>query len=403
MMRNPIKTISLLLTMLFCYNGLIAGKLAKDSLKEYQTVEEFYHELVAADFEKDQTLNTIIDWIVENIEYDITYQPSYVPLNTINRRKGVCQDYAELFKALCDLAMIECYIVSGKVRLAPQDIGIERYAGHAWNVVKIDNNYQIYDLTWASGSLSGNKFIKKRNNQYLNATPEMLINSHYPEDSKWQLLDSVISLQQFVYQPYSNHAFNNLGCSKLSPEKGIVRSRKFYLEFETDTIINSCHLFKWRQGESGFATGIKLPVKKEGNKYSVTYRQSEDGIYSYTFSFNNGAQISYKLITPGYFVSKPVVTNRSDLTRLINAYNYIFFYNDYKLFKKLNPNTEFCTVGEIKYASAITKSLENWYGENPTCYGRSMWDEIIFPIKEYEVVLEEKENSYIFKYIKKKY
>lgn len=52
---------------------------------------------------------------------------------------GVCQNYAELYKLLCDIAGINCRLEAGKVD------GVS----HAWNLVEIDGTWYHVDTTWA--------------------------------------------------------------------------------------------------------------------------------------------------------------------------------------------------------------------------------------------------------------
>lgn len=57
----------------------------------------------------------------------------------------VCEGYARTFQYLLNLAGVEAYYVTG----ASADPSSDQVVGHAWNLVKIDNEYYFVDLTWA--------------------------------------------------------------------------------------------------------------------------------------------------------------------------------------------------------------------------------------------------------------
>ena len=53
---------------------------------------------------------------------------------------------------------------------------------HAWNAVKVADNWQLVDTTW-DDSDSG-----KYSADYLMPPPEAMIASHIPQHSDWQLI-----------------------------------------------------------------------------------------------------------------------------------------------------------------------------------------------------------------------
>jgi len=80
----------------------------------------------------------------------------------VRRKKGVCEDYSNVFKELCDRSGIPCLIVHGKVPLGfiptlkRRLHGVNNKANHAWNVVKMDTVWKSMDPTW-----SGIRDVKK--------------------------------------------------------------------------------------------------------------------------------------------------------------------------------------------------------------------------------------------------
>ena len=79
----------------------------------------------------------------------------YTPEYTNQRLSGVCEDFAGLFKAFCDKSKITCFLVHGKVHIPVWEVirrrlhGIGNTINHAWNVVRVDNTWQLMDPTWS--------------------------------------------------------------------------------------------------------------------------------------------------------------------------------------------------------------------------------------------------------------
>jgi len=97
-----------------------------------------------SDFEKEKILH---DYIINNTSYDyINYkrntlsEDSYTEYGCLVLGKTVCSGYAKAMKLLCDLAGIECMIVTGWSKNSNPE-------GHSWNIVKIDGEYYHLDVT----------------------------------------------------------------------------------------------------------------------------------------------------------------------------------------------------------------------------------------------------------------
>ncbi len=68
--------------------------------------------------------------------------------NAFIKRIGVCEEYAQSLKKLCDLMGIESQVLKGNVRNSALEIGrASTTTNHAWNIVKINNNWIIIDAT----------------------------------------------------------------------------------------------------------------------------------------------------------------------------------------------------------------------------------------------------------------
>ena len=149
-------------------------------------------------------------WITANINYDIPMlrdrsgaARDCTPSTVLRRRQSICQGYANLFQALGRKAGLEVEVIGGWARSAAG-----KGDSHAWNAVMLDGSWQLVDCTWGAGFVRGDDYHRSFAPFYFLPTPKELITSHFPIDSKWQLLDSPISRAEFdqltPIRPYSS-------------------------------------------------------------------------------------------------------------------------------------------------------------------------------------------------------
>ena len=86
----------------------------------------------------------IYDWITNHVTYDYenlnddNNKTKYTAYGALSDGKAVCQGFAGLFYRMCMDNGIDCRIVTGTA-----DNG-----AHAWNIVKVGDNYYYIDATW---------------------------------------------------------------------------------------------------------------------------------------------------------------------------------------------------------------------------------------------------------------
>jgi len=369
--------------------------------KQYVSLSDLYRHLVLPSYNQNEKLRAITIWIVENIRYDVTYTHSDSTFATVVRRKGVCQDYAELFRDLCTLASIDCQVITGSARNHCADIGLDIASNHAWNVVSINGKYQLFDLTWATGTVDEAVFTKTFNNRYINADPKKFVIDHYPDDPKWQLLSNPISKNNFDNAPYLENNYFELNITNHQPARGVVFTDNFQLKFQCDREITSCTLFKWALHGYDETTGISLPIKKSGNEYSLAYKLDAPGAFRLKFYFNNNATLTYKVISSSYKVPKPTTWDLINPYSLIEPYLYVFYAMDSDLFMKLNQGRKIPPLYQTPHATDLNKGLSQWYGDFSQFYSYNDKNEVFIPIKGYEIVLKYEGGKYYFKQIKK--
>lgn len=92
-----------------------------------------------------QNIMFIHDYLVNNIEYDSSYQGvgSYSIYGALIEKKCVCEGYAKAFKYLSNSAGYECEMLQGT---ATNSSG--QTESHAWNCVKLNGIWYQVDTTW---------------------------------------------------------------------------------------------------------------------------------------------------------------------------------------------------------------------------------------------------------------
>jgi hypothetical protein len=141
-------------------------------------------------------IKALHDYVTSRVTYDLNVlktgrRPPQDAQTVFSTRKGVCEGYARLFTALGQAIDLDVVYITGKIRrdLAPADLipmGLRLlhsdydWTLHAWNAVKVAGNWQLVDTTWDDGD--------SYSVDYLMPPPEVMIASHLPEQSDWQLL-----------------------------------------------------------------------------------------------------------------------------------------------------------------------------------------------------------------------
>ncbi len=164
----------------------------------------------------DDKIESTYKWIAKNISYDVkklerikggekpkkrssfetreAYQ-AYLVNTVVKQKRGVCEDYSLLFDEIMQRLGYESYIVTGYTK--KRNGKVEPNVGHAWNAVKVDGDWKLYDVTWAAGYVRDGKFTEKYNTKWYATAPEVFIELHMPFDPIWQLLDKPQSYEEF--------------------------------------------------------------------------------------------------------------------------------------------------------------------------------------------------------------
>lgn len=158
------------------------------------------------DFEKVKMAH---DFICLLISYDAAnFWANTVPAqdfaSVLKSKKAVCEGYSNTFKKFCDTLGISCEKISGYARGVGISLLTETSpssSNHAWNIVKLEGAWYVIDCTWDSGHMEGKVSKQDYTTDYLFLRPEHFIYTHYPSDSRKQLLEKPVSANQFTALP----------------------------------------------------------------------------------------------------------------------------------------------------------------------------------------------------------
>lgn len=155
----------------------------------------------------------------------LAYTPEYV----INKRKGVCRDFALTFDRFCELSNIPCIQITGKtpfniILFIKSLIHLKLPTTlHQWCLVKVNDRWMIMDPTWAkvkevkkyySIDRNGNKIIKGKckviDRKYFDANPFLSIQKHKPFHPAFYLLEEVPTYKSSFKNSYKEKSKRKL-------------------------------------------------------------------------------------------------------------------------------------------------------------------------------------------------
>jgi hypothetical protein len=170
----------------------------------------------------------IYRWVTDRIAYDVPAYashkiPDQSPSTILQRRTGVCQGYAELYRDIAREAGLEVKLIGGEGKTMG---GRE---SHAWDLVKLDGHWRLLDPTWGAGSCDATTFHQGFSDYWFLTPPEELILSHYPSDARFQLVSPNWTKSQFVTHANVFPSFFSTGLTLSSHVRAVIHARETLL------------------------------------------------------------------------------------------------------------------------------------------------------------------------------
>lgn len=279
---------------------LLFWAISTPAQSEFATLDAFARTLKKSEFPSPELLaqalckdlksdrekaRVIFTWIAENIRYDLdamgkegpkadspeAYEAKRVSA-VFKKQRGVCMDYALLYKEMAEAVGLECAFITGNSKGSL----LGGLGDHAWNAVKINGQWNLLDATWGAGQIVNNKqFRKTFQPGYFFTSPRLFALDHFPEEAKWQMLDSPLSKEAFKKQ--SNFTYGD-------PAKDLLDMEPF-----------GAPLSKDKQGKITLRLKMKSPLsvfELVMNGRALKYERSEkEGWVILTFKPNNGREL----------------------------------------------------------------------------------------------------------------
>ncbi len=197
---------------------LKAQKIPKSKTKSINELADYINQNTKTDLEK---ARVIYSWIAQNISYDDKgYNTGkYGDLSAegvLKSRKAVCEGYSNLFEKLSISVGLKAIKVIGYAKGYGYKIGEQlNETDHAWNAIKIDNEWKLVDVTWGAvfgKTVNGKLKSIQRFDDYWFSTPSNeFIYKHLPENPKHQLLENPISKLEYENLQYVDNDLFDLG------------------------------------------------------------------------------------------------------------------------------------------------------------------------------------------------
>lgn len=244
-----------LIILFFCSLSAYAQDFSSIGMKvdlypSFSKVENLANQ-IDKDFDSDEEkVRATFYWLAKNIRYNLrefynpkqrSYRFSYsseaerlqklqaIKDRLINKafqtKLGVCEEYAQSFKKVCDLLGIEAHVIKGYVRINTSEIGaIPSSTNHAWNAVKLNGRFVVLDATWAAGYEFQNRWVRDFNPYYYDISNTDIFKTHYPKERLWILRLGRMAIDEFFNQPIFANSFLTSGATLESPKLGILQS-----------------------------------------------------------------------------------------------------------------------------------------------------------------------------------
>ncbi|XP_014822228.1 PREDICTED: kyphoscoliosis peptidase-like [Calidris pugnax] len=173
-------------------------------------------------------------WLCHNIEYDVDgflglSQKIHMPEQVLQTGRAVCSGYAHLCREMCREAGLSCVEVPGFGRSLGSRGGRwcqQQKSSHMWNAVELEGQWWLLDACWGAGTVDAESrfFVPRHDDFFFLTDPEHFIETHWPEDPQWQLLQPPVLQEDFEQRVFKTSEFFRLQLSLLSPNTSLLKT-----------------------------------------------------------------------------------------------------------------------------------------------------------------------------------
>ena len=315
---------SKLLIILLVFQGISLGqttldfqevdRYARNAPKNVQSVDELVSYFSSIEAKPIEKARMIYVWLTDNISYDDkAYNLKNIGDNSsstvFKTKKAVCAGFANLYTDLGEKLGLEIETISGVAKGYEFEENVsddlEESINHAWNAIRIDGEWRVFDATWGEGYGMSNKkgkleSTKKFDETWFNVNPVNALFTHFPEDMNKQYINNPIRFESFLTLPYLLPSAFNSGW--LNPEE-ILTKQKENKKIDLPEFFSSLNDLK--------LTAPKDRILKKGKPNEFIIESKEiDKVYvwineeEFIFFEQKGSKFQYVLNTknPGEYV-----------------------------------------------------------------------------------------------------
>lgn len=217
---------SKLLIILLVFQGISLGqttldfqevdRYARNAPKNVQSIDELASYFSSIEAKPIEKARMIYVWLTDNISYDAkAYNLKNIGDNSsstvFKTKKAVCAGFANLYTDLGEKLGLEIETISGVAKGYEFEENVsddlEESINHAWNAIRIDGEWRVFDATWGEGYGMSNKkgkleSTKKFDETWFNVNPVNALFTHFPEEMNKQYINNPIRFESFLTLPY---------------------------------------------------------------------------------------------------------------------------------------------------------------------------------------------------------
>jgi hypothetical protein len=159
----------------------------------------------------------LYEWVARNVAYDVNgflagRLADGPPESVYRRRIAVCGGYVALFERLAREVGLSAEPILGYAKGFDYTHGVAtRRPNHAWLAVRVDGRWRLIDPTWGAGFVAAGEFEPHFTWDYFLVDADELALSHFPEESRWQLLPRPLRRSEFERMPAVPHTLVKAG------------------------------------------------------------------------------------------------------------------------------------------------------------------------------------------------
>lgn len=262
---------SLTLFVNYCYNK---EEIAQKQAEIKSAADKIISDIITENMSDEEKCKAIYCYFNENTRYDndaveaaaeTNYkkteswkdnEDSFNAYGIIVNQKGVCQSYALSYKLLCTLCGVESKVITGY---------LDGNLPHAWNAVKLDNEWYQTDCTNNETNCGIPFFLYE-------AGYDMLSITGYTEDNAYEL-DVAVGLYAVTQSDREYYTANGLSAKDIDEYKKVLGG---CLESDGNIVVRFT-------GESISQEGVVKAVKEVYNMKGM-----EDKLYGLGLAYSNG-------------------------------------------------------------------------------------------------------------------